>query len=73
VGRSTEAGSASPPPALTLVADAAPHVHGSATAKLLTDVVDLAAITLEALERRTLMRERLRTLAHRVESRADTA
>lgn|GEM_PF-3552729 len=59
--------------ALTLVADAAPHVHGSATAKLLTDVVDLAAITLEALERRTLMRERLRTLAHRVESRADTA
>ena len=47
--------------------------RGSATAKLLTDVVDLAATTLEALERRTLMRERLRTLAQRVEGRADTA
>ena len=59
--------------ALTLVADAAPHVQGSATAKLLTDVVDLAATTLEALDRRILMRERLRTLAQRVEGRADTA
>jgi len=58
---------------LTLIADAAPHVQGSATAKLLTDVVDLAATTLEALDRRTLMRERLRTLAQRVEGRADPA
>ena len=59
--------------ALTLVADAAPHVPGSAIAKLLYDVVDLAATTLEALERRTLMRERLRTLAHRVEGVEGTA
>ena len=58
---------------LTLVADAAPHVQGSATAKLLTDVVDLAATTLEALDRRTLMRERLRTLAQHVEGRTDSA
>lgn len=59
--------------ALTLVADAAPHVQGSVTAKLLTDIVDLAATTLEALDRRTLMRERLRTLAQRVEGTADPA
>ncbi|GAC1702137.1 MAG: hypothetical protein NVS9B6_17900 [Candidatus Limnocylindrales bacterium] len=59
--------------ALTLVADAAPHIHGSATAKLLTDVVDLAATTLEALDQRALMRERLRTLAQRVGGGADPA
>jgi len=59
--------------ALTLVADTTPHAAGSTTAKLLYDVVDLAASALEALERRILMRERLRTLAQRVEGRADTA
>ena len=58
--------------ALTLVADAAPHATGSAIAQLLHDVVDLAATTIEALERRTAMRERLRTLAHRVEGAAGT-
>jgi len=58
---------------LTLVADAAPHPAGSAVAHLLCDIVALAATTLEALERRTAMREQLRTLSHRVEDAAGTA
>ena len=57
-------------PTLTLVADAAPHPDGSAIAHLLCDIVALAATTLEALERRTAMREQLRTLSHRVEGAA---
>lgn len=59
--------------ALTLVADAAPHAAGSVTAKLLHDVVDLAATTLEALERRTAMRDRLRTLTEHARGSSDTA
>lgn len=58
--------------ALTLVADAAPHAPGSATADLLHDVVEIATTTIEALERRTAMRERLRTLARHVEGGAGT-
>ena len=58
---------------LTLVADAAPHPAGSAVAHLLCDIVALAATTLEALERRTVMREQLRTLSHRVEDAAGIA